>query len=227
MKVSGVFYSISGEGIHVGIPTVFIRLAGCDLDCTWCDTRYAQKPEQGEEVDVTDVMKRVRGFKNDGWVLITGGNPLCQMGAVRDLVNALKAGRYLVEVEENGSIDPPEWSMLVDSWSVDVKCPSSGPSYGTFRRRWLTRLRKQDQLKFVVGTQEDLNFVRGFLNGARLRPTILISPIVDWEVYHDIDPALRGLQLEWLQEVAEFCKELSVRMSLQLHRIIWENKEGV
>jgi len=187
-----------------------------------CDSQYAW--EGGEELSINEVVVRVRSFRKVGWVMITGGEPLMQLDALHEanLVAQLRYREYKVEIETNGSIDPPkDWFKLVDSWVVDVKCPSSGPSYGSFRRRWLTKLRKQDSLKFVVGTQEDLDFVRGFLNGAKLRPTILISPIAE------VGSPLGNWNHEWLQEVAEFCKQTGTRMSLQLHKIVYGDKRGV
>jgi len=227
MKVSEIFFSLSGEGIHAGIPTVFVRLTDCNLRCDFCDTQYAF--EGGEEMDIYRVVERVRKLRRGGWVLITGGEPLLQLSGVHKevgLVIQLKYEGYRVEIETNGSIDPPSYFKSVDCWSVDVKCPSSGSSYGTFKTKWLKRMRKRDQLKFVVGTEEDLNFVRGFLNGTKLRPTVLISPIISNSPNSLAGDVLMS-QRPWLQRVAEFCKEQNVRMSLQLHRIIWGNRRGV
>ena len=231
MKVSEIFFSISGEGRNAGIPTVFVRLAGCNLDCTYCDTQYAR--EGGDELTVDEVVKKVkvvkkvRGFRESGWCLITGGNPLYQVGDVHKLVQELKDAAYLVEIEENGSIDPPVWFGIVDSWVTDVKCPSSGPSYGSFRTGWLKKLRKQDSLKFVVGTQEDLDFVRGFLNNTRLRPTVLVSPVTGILLNKKEGTISEYWNREWLQECTEFCKVQNVRLSLQIHKIIYGDKRGV
>ena len=222
MKVSEIFYSLSGEGIHAGIPTIFVRLAGCNLRCAWCDTEYALGG--GEDWSVSRVAGAVRDiahgvFVSCGrrvrWILITGGEPLIQWPEVYELIIDIKRDGYLVEVETNGSIEMPRGVLkLVDSWNVDVKCPSSGMSYGSFKPSWLKRMRKQDQLKFVVA-EEDLEFVRNFLDDNRsLRPTILVSPVI---------PSADEL---WIQRVAEFCKEQNVRMSLQIHKIIWGKERG-
>ena len=206
MKVSEIFHSLSGEGIHAGIPTVFVRLIGCNLRCSYCDTKYAWNG--GEEMSIYEVVARVREHRKGGWVLITGGEPLLQLDVVHEpsLPAQLQYSGHKVEIETNGSIGLPSYFKFVDCWSVDVKCPSSGSSYGTFRSAWLKRLRKQDQLKFVVGTEEDIDFVRGFLNGVRLKPTILISPLIP-----NAPDSLTGdvlmSQRWWLQRCAEFCKE--------------------
>jgi len=226
MKVNEIFYSLSGEGVHTGVPTVFVRLTGCNLRCAYCDTQYAFR--EGEELTSLQVVERVRALKEHGRsALITGGEPLLQLGCMGELVFLLRTPSRLIEIETNGSIDPPSWFSLVDSWSVDVKCPSSGSAFGTFRTVWLRRMRKQDQLKFVVGTAEDLDFVRGFLQGSRFRPTVLLSPMSGVLLDKKQGTIEEYWNREWLCECAEFCKELDVRLSLQLHKIIYGNRKGV
>ncbi len=227
MRVNEIFYSLSGEGVHAGIPTVFVRLVGCNLDCTYCDTQYALDPKDAEELTFLDIIGCVNKFMlgEAGWVLITGGEPLTHY--CKELVIELRRRLYRVEIETNGSIDPPGWFNLVHCWSVDVKCPSSGLSYGSFRPRWLKRLRKQDQLKFVVGTQEDLDFVKGFLNEVSIKPTVLISPITVLMQDKKQGTVQEYWNRDWLQECADFCKEHDVRMSLQLHKIVYGDKKGV
>jgi len=226
MKVNEIFFSLSGEGIHAGIPTVFVRLTGCNLRCDYCDTQYAW--EGGEELSIGRVANRVRDLKRCGWVLITGGEPLLQLDAVHEtnLVEKLCYEEHKVEIETNGSVDPPSYFKSVSCWSVDVKCPSSGPSYGTFRVAWLKRLRKCDQLKFVVGTEEDLDFVCEFLNGNRCRAQMLISPLIPNSPNSLTGDVLMS-QRWWLQHCAEFCKKYNVRLSLQLHKIIYGDRRGV
>jgi len=214
MRISETFYSISGEGVHAGIPAMFIRLQGCNLRCGYCDTKYAQDPSGGIELKADEIVSN----NKSRWVVITGGEPLMQEGELELLVDTLHLQKKKVEIETNGSFHPPIWFRSADSWSVDVKCPCSGLSYGTFKTQWLTKLRKQDQLKFVVGAVEDLRFVNSFISSSRVRPTLLISPMTNddgkWNT-------------EWLQQCTEFCKENDVRLSLQLHKIIWGNKRGV
>ena len=225
MKVNEMFCSLSGEGVHAGIPTVFVRLTGCNLRCAYCDTQYAY--EGGEELSIAEVKKRVSSLDAGcKWVLVTGGDPLYQSDSVHKLVIELKRVGYFIEIEENGSFDPPEWFSLVDSWSIDVKCPCSGLAYGSFRSRWLARLRKRDQLKFVCGTREDLDFVHGLLNGNRCRATKLISPLLPNSPDSLFGDVLMSQRL-WLQEVWNFCVQNNFRWSFQQHRIVWGSKKGV
>jgi 7-carboxy-7-deazaguanine synthase len=206
---------------------VFVRLAGCNLACGYCDTGYAQDPAGGTEMSVSRVVGVVRGLKLSGWVCITGGDPLYQEAELRLLVAGLKLDGYEIEVFENGSYDPPSWFSDVDSWCIDVKCPTSGPSYGTFRSRWLKRLRGCDALKFVVGNVGDLEFVHGFVNGSGLRPAVLVSPMAMTLINKQEGTAEEFWNREWLREVWEFCCENNLRYSLQIHKLVFGNRKGV
>ena len=230
MLVKEVFYSIQGEGVYQGIPTVFVRLAGCPLipHCNYCDTSYAWNPEDGKEMSVEEVIKEVGRLSPyyKSWVCITGGEPLWQEDGLEELVRRLKQGGYLITIETNGSFKPPRWYTLVDSWNADIKCPSSGVC-GVSSEAWFNT-REQDAIKFVVGNMEDLEFARSVLNRHKAdSPTILVSPMAfillnkeegAWEEYWN---------REWLQEVAEFAKEMGIRYSLQIHKILWGSKKGV
>jgi 7-carboxy-7-deazaguanine synthase len=196
---------------------VFVRLAGCNLlvPCQFCDTAYAQSPEGGTEKTVEEIASEVGKLtRYGGWVSITGGEPLWQLDELEELIKVLKLERgYRVTVETNGSIRPPRWWTLVDSWSADIKCPSSGVC-GISHEIWL-RARSQDQVKFVAGTEDDLAFVASTLERHfACKPTVLVSPVM---------PA----STEWLQRVWAFCCEKKLRFSLQIHRVVWGDKKGV
>jgi len=232
MRISEIFYSIQGEGVHQGVPMVFVRFQGCNLipHCSWCDTPYAQNAEVGGKdksvIDVVDEVMRLSP-RRYSWVCITGGEPLWQEDSLEELVRELKRESYKVTVETNGSLPLPRWYGLVDSWSADIKCPSSGVC-GTSKEEWFST-RICDQIKFVVGDWDDLRFVKGVLKRHSTdSPVMLISPVMSW--MNREEGLLEGTadynQL-WLQEVAEFCKEMGVRYSLQLQKIIWGNKKGV
>ena len=231
LQISEVFYSIQGEGIYQGIPTVFVRFAGCNLiptHCVWCDTSYAWNPEDGKEVSIEDVVKEVSRLSPyyKSWICITGGEPLWQRDELEELVRGLKVGGYLITVETNGSYKPPRWYTLVDSWNADIKCPSSGVC-GVSSEAWFNT-RQQDQLKFVCGNMEDLEFTRNMLNKHKAdSPTILVSPVTGILVNKKEETWEEYWNKEWLREVAEFCKEEKVRYSLQWHKIIWGNRKGV
>ena len=223
ISVYKIFHSIQGEGVHQGIPTIFIRFAGCNLVphcCSFCDTSYAWNLKDGKEMDIPSIVEEVRKLGSNyckPWVCITGGEPLLQSSGLVGLVRRLRKLGYSTTVETNGSFEVPKWYLLVHSWSADIKCPSSGVC-GVSKEEWFNT-RKKDQIKFVVGNKEDLEFARKIIiKHITGKPTILVSPATDKE---------GNWSKEWLQEVAEFTKEMGVRFSLQAHKIIWGDKRGV
>ena len=228
IRIREIFYSIQGEGVYAGLPTVFIRFAGCNLipKCTFCDSNYSWDPAGGKDMESNEVVEAVKKYSpyRKEWVCITGGEPLWQEDALEALVRELRRNGYKITVETNGSFPPPSWYTLVDSWNADIKCPSTGVA-SISDESWL-KMRQQDQVKFVVGNDSDLNFVRQVLGrhgGAK--PTILVSPAMP-RVGRPEDISALWCN-RWLQEVADFCKDLRVRFSLQIHKFIWGDKQGV
>lgn len=226
MRVNEIFKSIQGEGTLQGVPTIFIRLAGCNLKvaCKYCDTMYAFSSAQGTEMLVGDLVAEVEKLptKKGQWICITGGEPLAQKEELFSLVRTLKSRDYLIEIETNGTLDKPFWWPLVDSWNVDIKCPSSG-ILGRIDA-W-TYLRDCDQIKFVVGTEEDLVFVYSLLKYVAFSDaTIEVSPVIPTKGYN-LD--LVDFNRKWLQRVAEFSVDHNLRYSLQIHKVIWGTKKGV
>ena len=225
VKTNEIFYGIQGEGVYQGIPTVFVRFQGCSLitKCQYCDTAYAQDGKGGTEMTVEEVVSevsRLSPFYNS-WVCITGGEPLWQLDALEELVRQLKKGGYKIEIETNGSLPIPRWYTLVDSWNADIKCPCSGVC-GVSREEWF-RARAQDQIKFVVGTEEDLKFTKEVLSRhVASSPVILVSPMIKPIPYWGNQE-----RMEWLQRVVEFCKKERVRFSLQWHKVVFGDKKGV
>ena len=215
-----IFDSIQGEGIHAGIPMSFIRLAGCNLHCIWCDTKYARTTEKSLKIPIRDITPACR------WICITGGEPLVQQDELCSLILNIRRLSKKIEIETNGSIDPPSWAFfkimdgdevfdLVDSWVVDIKLASSGnPSDETTIYPWVNGMRSTDQIKFVVGDTTDLAEMEQWLMGLpRLRSTVpvIVSPVM---------PTTK----KWMSQVAEFCIQHNLRLSLQLHKIIWGNR---
>jgi len=212
MKINEIYPALNGEGVHVGVPVVIIRMQGCNLVCKYCDTMHAHDLGGGEEMSLDEVFKKVPGSTRR--VLITGGEPLMQPDSLLELVRRLHYGRHIeVEVETNGSVEPPRWWREVDCWSADIKCPSSGEEASS-NRRWLGT-RECDQVKFVVSNDEDLLFARKtFVFPERVNPTILLSPTYPWEQ-------------EFLHLCADCCVMWGVRLSLQQHKIIYGERRGV
>lgn len=227
LKKSEIFLSLQGEGLYQNEPTVFVRTQGCNLipSCQYCDTAFAQDGSKGEEISVEEVVREVNTLLPNykGWVCITGGEPLQQVNEVEQLVRELKKVGYRITIETNGSFPPPRWYTLVDSWSTDIKCPSSGVCGVSLRDWWKTRY--TDQIKLVVGTKEDLEFAqREITNHITKSPRVLISPIMKIK---DTTKGRTVINLPFLQEVWEFCVANRVRWSLQQHKIVFGNRKGV
>ena len=229
-KINEVFYKVQGEGIYQGIPTVFVRLQGCPLipKCRWCDTSYAWDPNRGEERAPNDLIQEVSRLSPhyQSWCCITGGEPLWQRDGLEELVRLLKNGGYRITVETNGAFEPPKWWTLVDSWNADMKCPSSGIC-GVSKEDWFYT-RGTDQIKFVVGDMEDLDFARNLINKYKAKsPVVLISPVAHILVNRKEGIIEEYWNREWLQECVEFCAEERVRFSLQWHKFVYGDKRGV
>ena len=208
LKVNEIFYSIQGESSFAGLACVFVRLTGCNLRCSWCDTTYAY--DEGLDFSVEAVMARIRTYPCR-LVEITGGEPLLQ-NDTPVLARLLLDQGYTVLVETNGShnID------LLDTRCVrivDMKCPSSGESEKNDLAN-LEQLTMQDEVKFVVGSREDYEFARALL--PRLPACVKIKSIHFSPLYAILPPAqLAGWMLK---------DGINARLSLQLHKAIWPEK---
>jgi 7-carboxy-7-deazaguanine synthase len=204
LYVNEIFHSIQGESTHAGRPCVFVRLTGCNLRCTWCDTAYAF--HEGQAMTVEEVVDRVKGF-DCGLVELTGGEPLLQSEAI-GLMRALLSLGHEVLLETGGSLpieQVPEGVRRI----VDVKCPGSGESE---RNRWenLDALRAGDELKFVIADRGDYDWAAGVLHSRALheKATVLFSAV------HERLPT--GDLARWVLDDG-----LPVRVQIQVHKILW------
>ncbi len=203
--VNEIFYSIQGESLNSGRPCVFVRLTGCNLRCSFCDTGYAY--EEGNEMEIGAIIDQVSAYQCT-LVELTGGEPLVQEETPK-LIDTLIKNNYEVMMETNGTLDIDRVSnkcMRI----VDIKCPSSGEAQNNDYRN-IEKLTKRDQLKFVIGSREDYMFAKNVVSSEckTIEPDhILFSPVYDI-LMPDI---LAG----WILK-----DRLNVRFHLQLHRIIW------
>jgi 7-carboxy-7-deazaguanine synthase len=219
MVITEIFKSIQGEGTRAGLPCIFVRLTGCNLRCTWCDTAYAF--HGGTKKSIEDVLESVRGFAGTGdgrvpLVEITGGEPLLQP-ETPELANQLLAAGYTVMIETSGErfvgILPRDVVKI-----VDVKCPDSGEA-DTFNMANLETIDRKDEVKFVISTRRDYEFARDFTRDHRLAErvnAVLFSP-----VFEDPSGAWEGLSARELTEWI-LADRLPVRLGLQLHKFIWD-----
>ena len=153
MKISEIFYSIQGEGVEIGLPTVFVRLFACDLRCTWCDTMYAVEGRDFTEVPLDEVIDRVESHSCKR-VCITGGEPLIQREEAALLAERLIERGHRIILETSGHKMPPEIFWTENSIiSMDCKCPGSG-MHERMDFSLYPKLRPEDQLKFVIAEPE-------------------------------------------------------------------------
>ena len=213
-RVSEIFLSIDGEGIRAGYPVTFIRLHGCPLSCSYCDSTYAT---EGDDYTLMSMEEIINVVYNKGLfrVTLTGGEPLNNEFAY-DLVLELRNRGYEVNIETNGSFPIDRFSHLNNTIiTMDYKCYSSGMTDKMDVDNFMY-LRRQDVLKFVVGDINDLNQMRDILNQYRIYCNVFVSP-----VFGKIDP--KDIVTYLLDNNLE-----NVRLQLQMHKIIWDpNMRGV
>jgi len=226
MLINEVFKSCQGEGPGARLPTIFVRMAGCNLaiakrPCSWCDTPRAQARGDWDltvEQVVELVVSRSEGCSR---VCITGGEPLYQLAELQRLIAVLQGSEYFVEVFTNGTLFPPMALLRdVQSWIVDIKTPSSGVSDACRVSHWLGAARPQDAVKFVVLGEIDLEYAVETLKSRYTRAPVFISPCIT-------DDVLREGSRPWLQRVWTFCYRHNYCFGLQLHKVAFGNAPGV
>lgn len=231
MKVVEIFKSIDGEGIRAGIPVTFIRLFGCNLNCSYCDTRYGCEGDGYTIMSIPEIMDVVRGIGLKR-ITLTGGEPMIHPGVTK-LLNALVEEGYDVNVETNGTQPPYRYkqeyipdltSMTMKSlneapgsifYTMDWKCKSSDME-GKMNIDLVNELTSYDVLKFVVGSGEDMDGALRVIEEMTSEPQVFFSP-----VFGKIEPS----------QIVEFLlsKKLDdCRVQIQMHKVIWDpNKKGV
>lgn len=215
MKISEIFFSVQGEGISIGLPTIFIRLFGCNLDCAWCDTGYAkgtssQEVSDGDwrEMSVEEILEAVQTYPCKR-VCVTGGEPLLQE-EVYELISQLIKKKYRLSVETNGSFSIEKLASLPLSLAMDIKTPSSG-MVERMNFRNIPLLRKRDMLKFVIAGEEDFEYAHAMLRKSPSHATVIFTTV-------------GGKELRWLVEKV-LGTGLDVRVLPQLHKFVFQGKE--
>lgn len=213
LQVNEIFYSIQGESSYAGCPCIFIRLTGCNLRCSYCDTVFAY--EEGAKKTISQILKEVQKFPCN-LVEVTGGEPLIQEETPLLVERLLKKG-YKVLLETNGSLDISQVTAQCIK-IVDFKCPSSGMAHANHLQN-INCLSEHDEVKFVIGSREDFifakNLVRDIQSKTSSKNLLHFSP-----VFGKLAP---GELAKWILE-----EKLMVHLQLQLHKIIWPlEKRGV
>ena len=216
-KVNEIFLSIDGEGYRTGLPVVFVRLYGCNLNCSYCDTRYSCEQQEYKEMSLYDILAQVLKYKVPR-VTLTGGEPLIHPG-VKDLIVSLVANDIEVNIETNGAVDLDEFiefkynSKVV--FTMDYKCKSSGMEEKMILSN-LVFLQPKDVIKFVVSNYNEMEEMEYILEASKCKAQAYVSP-----VFGAIEP----------KELVEYVLDNGlndVKVQVQLHKIIWEpTKRGV
>jgi len=209
MKINEIFYSLQGEGKWTGIPNIFIRTTGCNLRCSFCDTKYAY--DKGKEMSLEKILQKISKYpcKN---ICITGGEPLIQ-NKIMDVIDMLIKKKYKICLETNGSLNIKKLlnkkSLMI---SLDIKCPSSKMhSKNNFKN--INHLKEKDQLKFVIKNKKDYEYAKKIINRYKPVCDIFFQPVwgtnpcdlANWIIYDG----------------------LNVKLGLQFHKILWGNKRGI
>ncbi len=209
LRITEVFYSIQGESRSVGLPTVFVRLTGCPLRCSYCDTAYAFQGGDWWSLDAIADEVASYGARH---VCVTGGEPLAQPDCTRLLAALCDAG-YEVSLETSGAMDLAAVDPRVIK-VMDLKTPTSGESA---RNRYenVQWLGSHDQVKFVIADRGDFEWARQQLRQLQLsaRCEVLFSPVAD-----ELPPAILAA---WILE-----DRLPVRLQVQLHKLLWGDEPG-
>jgi 7-carboxy-7-deazaguanine synthase len=209
LRITEVFYSLQGESNTVGLPTVFIRLTGCPLRCSYCDTAYAFTG--GEKLSIVQILDKVADYQTR-YVTITGGDPLAQP-ACHALISGLLAKGYHVSLETSGALDVSNVDVRVIK-VMDLKTPSSGELQRNCYEN-LQFLTPQDQVKFVIADEADYQWSKQQLEHYRLAEScqVLFSPVMGQM------PAVT-LANRILAD------QLPVRFQIQLHKYLWNDERG-
>jgi 7-carboxy-7-deazaguanine synthase len=227
MKIAEIFYSIQGEGILVGVPSVFVRTSGCNLRCTWCDTPYTSWNPEGDEKSIDDIVHQARGF-GAKHVVITGGEPMIAPG-IADLAKDLRAAGLHITIETAGTV---YHDLPCDLISISPKLANSTP-HEREAGKWAAqhdRLRYQPnilkslmnayeyQLKFVVAAPGDLKEIEAVIRDLQAdRERVVLMA--------------EGTRAETIAEralwIAEICKREGFRYSPRLHIDLWGDRRGV
>ena len=210
LKIYEIFHSLQGETSRFGLPTVFVRLTGCPMRCTYCDTEYAFSG--GGNMQIADILQKVAEFGTK-YVTVTGGEPLAQKECLV-LLTALCDVGYSVSLETGGAMDIANVDARV-SIILDIKTPASNEEKNMLWTN-LEHVKPTDEIKFVLCNREDYDWAKTKIIAHKLseKCPILFSPS-----YHDL-PA--NQLAEWV-----LADKLPVRMQIQLHKVLWGEKAGV
>lgn len=210
LKINEIFFSLQGESSYIGIPTIFIRLTGCPMRCSYCDTAYAF--HDGKNMTIQEIFEEISQYKTK-YVTVTGGEPLAQKPCW-NLLSQLCDKGYIVSLETGGAISiegVDKRAKII----LDIKTPDSGENKNNNKTN-ISMIEKKDEIKFVISSKEDYEWAKEFIEEEHLneKAPIIFSPAYENLSYENLS--------EWILE-----DNLEVRFQVQLHKIIWGEKKGV
>jgi len=227
MHLIELYKSVQGESSFAGVPCIFVRLAGCNLRCAWCDSEYTFSG--GKPFTQDEIVAQIEALAPCKLIEFTGGEPMLQARELLPLMERLLAEGYTLMIETSGERPLAEVPKAVHK-IVDVKCPGAGAAANSFRMENLDALTKNDEVKFVISDRADYEFARDFIREHALERKagqILLSPafqkapsLLRTADNMALDPRML---VDWMLEDG-----LPARLSLQIHKFIWEpQKKGV
>ena len=227
MHLIELYKSVQGESSFAGVPCIFVRLAGCNLRCAWCDSEYTFTG--GQPFTVDEIIAQIEALQPCPLIEFTGGEPMLQHKELLPLMQRLLDANYTLMMETSGERPLADVPKLVHK-IVDVKCPGAGSAANSFNLANLAALTPRDEVKFVLSDRADYEFARDFIRTHALETKcggILLSPAFSKQPTDQrstenatLDPRL---VVEWL-----LADGLPARLSLQIHKYIWEpRKKGV
>ena len=213
LLVTEIFYSLQGETSLSGIPFIFIRLSGCNLRCTYCDSAYSFKG--GKRMSIEEVLAEIKAYPV-GHVLVTGGEPLLQRQTPQ-LIEELKSRGYSVSIETHGEVSI-EKVMHSARIIMDIKTPGSGMSRGNFEKN-LKLLKTGDEIKFVITSVSDYEWAKTWVRSGKLPQNcdVLFSPAIEAK---GSPGSMEGIHPRTLAEKRREDR-LPVRFQYQLHKLLW------
>lgn len=205
-----IFLSIQGESSDTGLPCIFIRLFGCPVKCSYCDTQ--QDIKNKKRISIENIINKVKQYKDVNRICITGGEPLIQKNEVLPLVWELQSMDYKVSIETSGCVKIDDWGYYRRSFKyiMDIKCPSSGVVHKNIYDN-LVKLQMNDEVVFVISDRKDYDFMKDILKKYPTMANITLSPMFNKEGKNVIGKEL----VEWVLK-----DRINCRIQIQLHKIL-------
>lgn len=215
MQVSEIFYSIQGEGTNLGTPAVFLRLSGCHLRCSWCDSKFTWDRNSGKQMRTEQILKEIKKHPCNHLV-VTGGEPLLQQNELIGLFKKLKTNSppFFIEIETSGTLET-HLNKYIDQYNISPKLSNSNNKNAKIKPE--TFPMNKSFFKFVIDSPKDLNEVKVMIKKFDLpKEKIILMP-------QGITKKAMKEKTKWL---AEICKKNGFKLSPRLHIEIWGNKKG-